>query len=470
MQNKKAGAEASLGSRPVLCHEPEIPGSPKASFSAIRPFNQREEFMDRRKFSALVAATMAVPLLGCERRSSTKNSFTQTNLVADVTSFSIFNPSLRSVSDLGRFVNAWGIAIRPAGAGGHFWVTAGKYSFQFVGDVSTSGDARLRNLGQDGLKLVELPGIGDDGFATGTVFNGAPSDSNTFWVADQPVLVDGRKRTLSGSARFLFASDSGLVFGWTERDPSSPKTPVRVDGRAVAKIDDRANGAAFFGMAIRPDTWSTLWLADFGKQPRLRQFNEQWQEVALTGFKNPFATGNSGEAVPGDYVPFNIQVLRVNGADRVFVTYAKSQADPDHPGQFLSAEEDALDAALEGQEPDHGKVVMYSLDGALLAQYDDKRLNAPWGLAVAPVDFGSLSGCLLVGNFGGSGRIAAYNLQTTQFVDWLKDTHLQPVAIEGLWALQFGNGTSLGDSNALYFAAGPGDEKKGLFGSLRPSR
>src|SRR2546427_11598083 len=31
----------------------------------------------------------------------------------------------------------------------------------------------------------------------------------------------------------------------------------------------------------------------------------------------------------------------------------------------------------------------------------------------------------------------------------------RPVAIPGLWALQFGNGVALGDSNALYFAAGP---------------
>ena len=33
--------------------------------------------------------------------------------------------------------------------------------------------------------------------------------------------------------------------------------------------------------------------------------------------------------------------------------------------------------------------------------------------------------------------------------------------------LQFGNGASLGDANALYFAAGPEDEKDGLFGVLR---
>ncbi len=425
--------------------------------------------MHRRAFNILSVTVIALPLLGCgDGQNAAANRYGQANLVADKASLAEFNPSLRDLPGVDGFINAWGIAIRPAGAGGHFWVTAGKYSFQFVGDVSASADAKLRNLGQDALTLVELPGVGEGGFATGTVFNGAPIDSNQFWIADQPAQIGGATVQLSGAARFLFATDSGVVSGWTERNPSNPKTPVRVDGPAVTKIDDSANGAAFFGMAIRPDTWSTLWLADFGKQPRLRQYNDQWQEVPLAGFKNPYASGASGAVVPGDYVPFNVQVLQVSGIDRVFVAYAKSQADPNNAGQFLAAEEDALDAETEGQEPNRGKVVMFSLEGELLAQFDDKRLNAPWGLAIAPTNFGALSGHLLVGNFGGSGRIAAYDLKSARFVDWLKDSQAKPVAIKGLWGLQFGNGASLGDSHALYFAAGPNDESQGLFGSLRP--
>lgn len=426
--------------------------------------------MKRRDFNTLFATSAVAPLLvsGCGGGNQQVNSYKQTNLVADTASSSSFMPTLRSIRMEDAFINAWGIAIRPAGAGGHFWVTAGKYSYQFVGDVSASSNVSLRNLTQDNLKLVELPGMSDDGFATGTVFNGAPIDSNKFWVANQPAQVDGVEVNLSGSARFLFAADSGIVWGWTERNPANLATPVRVDGPAVVKIDDSANGAAFFGMAIRPDNWSTLWLADFGKAPRLRQFNDQWQEVALSGFTNPFASGSNGATAPGDYVPFNVQTLKVGNVDRVFVAYAKSQKDPDHPTQFLAAEEDALDAASEGERPNRDKVVMYSLDGELLARFDDERLNAPWGMAVAPANFGIFSEKLLVGNFGGSGRIAVYDIQSAKFVDWLKSDKGLPVAIEGLWGLQFGNGASLGDANALYFAAGPGDESQGVFGSLRP--
>ena len=112
---------------------------------------------------------------------------------------------------------------------------------------------------------------------------------------------------------------------------------------------------------------------------------------------------------------------------------------------------------------------MFDLDGRLVRTLnDDGRLNAPWGLAVAPADWGSLGGALLVGNFGGEGRIAAYDLTSGNFIDDVRRPDGTRVANEGLWGLQFGNGVSLGDRSALYFSAGPADETEGLFGALRP--
>ena len=99
---------------------------------------------------------------------------------------------------------------------------------------------------------------------------------------------------------------------------------------------------------------------------------------------------------------------------------------------------------------------------------DDGRLNAPRGLALAPATgFGANSGALLVGNFERHGRIAAFDIAQGGFLSFLPWPNGQPIEIEGLWGLQFGNGESLGDANALHFAAGPGDEAKGLFGVLR---
>ena len=78
-----------------------------------------------------------------------------------------------------------------------------------------------------------------------------------------------------------------------------------------------------------------------------------------------------------------------------------------------------------------------------------------------------MGGKLLVGNFGGSGRIAAFDDSTGKFVDYLRDQDGAPVGIDGIWNILFGNGESLGDANALYFAAGPAEEKEALFGALR---
>ncbi|HEX4856833.1 MAG TPA: TIGR03118 family protein [Limnobacter sp.] len=424
--------------------------------------------MNRREFSKLACSLPGLSILsGCWVEPA--NQYEQFNLVSDETSASLFSPSVKSFAEPSEFINAWGIAIRPAGAGGHFWITAGKYSYQFVGDVKESADPNLRVLYQDQLRLIRIPGVTDDGgFSTGTVFNGANLESNQFVVKNQPVGLNGQTIELNGSARFLFATDTGVISGWTERDPSNPGKPVREDGPAIAMIDDSGNGAAFFGIALRPDNWSTLWVADFGKNPRLRQYNDQWEEVELQGFENPFASGPDGKLLPGDYAPFNVQTLAVNATPFVFVAYAKTQEDPEAKGQFFAAEEDALSASDEGNKPNRGKVVMYSLDGQQIQVFDDKRLNAPWGLAVAPQGFGELSGKLLVGNFGGAGRIAAYDISTGRFTDWMRDAKSQIIGIPGLWGLQFGNGESLGDVNALYFAAGPSDETQGLFGALRP--
>jgi hypothetical protein len=49
----------------------------------------------------------------------------------------------------------------------------------------------------------------------------------------------------------------------------------------------------------------------------------------------------------------------------------------------------------------------------------------------------------------------------------MRDEQGVPIGIDGIWNILFGNGESLGDANALYFAAGPAEEKEALFGALR---
>src|SRR5439155_4118302 len=76
---------------------------------------------------------------------------------------------------------------------------------------------------------------------------------------------------------------------------------------------------------------------------------------------------------------------------RVFVTYAKQDAD----------------AADEIHGQGRGFVDAYDTSGTLLARVARHgQLDAPWGLALAPANFGRFSGDLLGGNFG-DGQINA---------------------------------------------------------------
>ena len=153
--------------------------------------------------------------------------------------------------------------------------------------------------------------------------------------------------------------------------------------------------------------------------------------------------------LPSDYAPFGIQTI----GSRIFVTYAKQEAgsnDEQH-GQGL------------------GFVDVYDVHGNLLGRVAQHgQLNAPWGLAWAPASFGRFGGDLLVGNFG-DGQINAYEeLSNGQFEHrgTLRSSDGGKLAIDGLWALQFGNDHAAGPSSQLFFTAGPNDEADGLFGTI----
>ena len=95
-------------------------------------------------------------------------------------------------------------------------------------------------------------------------------------------------------------------------------------------------------------------------------------------------------------------------------------------------------------------------------------LNAPWGIALAPANFGFYSNHLLIGN-AGSGQIAVYDLNG-HFDGLLRDANGHALQNDRLWALQFGDDSpGAGPSNWLYFTAGVGDEAHGLFGFFTPA-
>ena len=87
-------------------------------------------------------------------------------------------------------------------------------------------------------------------------------------------------------------------------------------------------------------------------------------------------------------------------------------------------------------------------------------------MAVAPSNFGPLSGTLLVSNNVSAGTINAFNLTSGKFVGTIKYSSGKAITIPGLWGLEFGGGTSSnGNKNQLFFTAGPNDTA-GYFGVI----
>ncbi len=353
-------------------------------------------------------------------------------------------------------INPWGIALRPPGAGGHFWISN-------AGNASTStfvGDANGAPLHQDGLKIVYLDGpliSYEDGLAnvTGQVYNAAsdfPNQPLEFPVSGP--ASDLSKETavplgiITGSAKFVFVTTDGTINAWRASTAASMNTAVIVKdysdhGRDQIRSLPRLPAFTGVAMSVKAQADNRLYVADF-QNSTIRVLDNRWVDITE---RVPFARPAN---VPGSYSPFNIQCLD----GRLYVAYA--ELDP-------NAEEPATDVPASGA----GRLVAYDLDGKIVQEFTDSgSLNSPWGVAIAPKNFGPFGGALLVGNFG-DGTIAAFDLKTGAFRDFLRSDSGQPISLDGLWGLAFGNGVSLGDADSLYFAAGPNGEQDGIFGRVR---
>jgi uncharacterized protein (TIGR03118 family) len=275
-------------------------------------------------------------------------------------------------------------------------------------DVATLYNGAVGNPESPVAKVltVTIPG----GAPTGQVFN----DTTAF-------LLPGT----TTAARFIFIGEDGDLSAW-------------VSGPAATSVG-HTDDAVYKGLALDHAASGPMLLAANFHDNRIDAWDGTFAPVDTTGmFTDP--------SLPHAYAPFN--VAEING--QIFVTYAKQDAD---------AEDDVAGKA-------HGFVDVYTTSGAFVQRFATHGvLNSPWGMSIAPADFGQFSGDLLIGNFG-DGRIHAFDPNTGDVLGTLRGTSGRPLEIDGLWALMVGDAVA-GGPNAVWFSAGPDEESHGLLGVLR---
>jgi uncharacterized protein (TIGR03118 family) len=265
--------------------------------------------------------------------------------------------------------------------------------------------------GAQAIAPVTIPthGATTGGIPTGQIFNGGP----------------GFKLPNGNPAKFIFAGIDGIISGWN-------------GGTAAVTTVDRNATSVYTGLAmgiVATDTF--LYAADF-KSGRIDVFNKTYTLQTMT-LSDPF--------LPLGYSPFNVQ----NIGGLLYVTYA--QPDPV--------------TGIEKKGAGLGLVSVFNTDGTFVKRLaSNAALNAPWGIAQAPL--GWLTGAptttvILVGNFG-DGHINAYDAATGNWLGTLQ-SGTAVIAIDGLWAISFAPTTATTISpDRLFFTAGPAGATKGLFG------
>ena len=288
--------------------------------------------------------------------------------------------------------------------------------------VSDNGTGLTTVYDPNGVLLLTVtipsPTEGETSAPTGQVFN--PDSANSF-----------------KHDKFIFVTEDGTISGWQQG----------FDGTAKLRVDNSETNAVYKGVAIARDHGAArLFAADF-HNGKVDIFDGNYSPVA------PCDGGFVDKDLPANYAPFNIFA----SSDLLFVSYAL---------QELPEKEDDVKGV------GHGFIDLFDATGHLLERLASRdHLNSPWGMAIAPADFGQIPNRLLVGNFG-DGLINVFDLSLgglrlrADFQGFIGDDQGQALSIDGLWALAFPPAAGGFDSRHLYFTAGPNDENNGLFGRL----
>jgi uncharacterized protein (TIGR03118 family) len=338
-------------------------------------------------------------------------SYKVTNLLSD--------GSVPATNTDPNFKNPWAIS-----ASGNFWISAAATGYNYV--VPASGTVAFKVVVPSGTAPNTAPGL--------------PAGSVTTAGAVGMVLANGSK------ANFIFSTLDGTISGWNGK--------LGLEGAiSTITVNNKAAGASYPGLAILNiatagvTSKSYILAANFGTANKIEVYDSNFAPTTLAGtFTDP--------TLPAGYSPFSVHVI----GSQVFVNYAlRSTTTP-----YLSV-----------NAPGNGVVSVFDTAGNFVSRVaTGGNLNAPWGIAYAPANFGVFSNDLLVGNFG-DGIINVYDPKTFTYQGQLVDGAGKPLQYASLWELLPGatavTGTTAvggGDPSTVYFTAGLDKEQHGLLAGI----
>ena len=284
----------------------------------------------------------------------------------------------------------------------------------WVSDNVTGFSTLYNGAGQKRALVVTIPPAPSSGAALGTPTGDVANGTGQFKVS-----ANGK----TGSPLFIFATLDGTISGWS---PGVDAT------HAIIASDQSGRGAVYTGLALGTNAnGNFLFATDNGPNSRIDVFDSDFHLVKSF----------TDAAIPQSFAPYAVH--NINGQ---------------------------LWVAFGGNKAASGFVDVFDTDGNLIRHFAaNGPLHSPWGMALAPVDFGPFSNALLIANNIPKGRINAFDPSTGQFLGTLRDATGQPIVIDQVWGILFGGDAPMntnGLHNQLFFTAGPSNYAHGTFGVI----
>jgi uncharacterized protein (TIGR03118 family) len=302
-------------------------------------------------------------------------------------------------------LNSWGLASQ---TGGVYWVANNNSNTATVYDGTGAPQAPVVTI---------AAGANGPANPTGMLFN---------TTADFMITT----ATGTAPAQLILAGEGGTITAWARA----------ISGTAATiQYDDAAGHAVYKGLAMAHSGAANFLYATDLHNAKVDMFDTTFHKVTPAGaFADP--------TIPAGFAPFGIQALN----NQLYVTYAKQDA---------TAQDEVLGAGL-------GYVNVFDASGTFVKRFaTGGALNAPWGIAMAPAGFVSAAGNLLIGNFG-DGTINRFDAATGASLGPLSLSNGKTLAVPGLWALAFGDGSANSPATSLFYTAGPNNQSGGLLGRV----